>query len=200
MFNKKIILPLMIILILALGLTACNTDNVVKDPVADKPSVEEQNSDKDNSKVDIIEEDELTRITPMAAFDIYVDKYPTTKVRKIELDSDRGEYYYKIKGYENDIEYELKLDPINGNIIKEENEKETDLDKDGEITKANVEKIEDFVDKLLKQSGDGSVLDEWTLKAKNGRSMLTIEIDLPDGNDLEHTYDIETGELVERDD
>ena len=135
----------------------------------------------------------------MVAFDIYMSKYPTTKVRKIELDSDRGVYAYKVKGYENGIEYELKLDPVSGDIIKEEVEKENNLDKDGEIKRANVEKVEGFVNKLLEESGENSKLDEWTLKAKDGRLMLEIEVDLPNDNDIKHTYDLETGELVEVD-
>lgn len=198
MLNKKMFLSF--ILVLALLLSACTKDDIVKDPVPEVPTVEEQNPTVDNSTEYSSEGNELTRINSLAAFDIYVDKYPTTKVRKIELDSERDVYYYKIKGYENGIEYELKLDPINGDIIKEDSEKEKNLDKDDEITRANVDKIDEFVNKLLKETGEGSKLDEWTLKAKNGRPMLEIEIDLKDGSDLEHTYDIETGKLVEKDD
>ena len=196
MLNKKILLPFIILLIFTLA--ACTTNNIEKNPIPDSPVVEEHIPDN-NTDENLVQEGNETKIMPIAAFDLYMDKYPTTKVRKIELDSDRGIYAYKVKGYENGIEYELKLDPTNGDILKEESEKENDLEKDGEITRTNVEKIEEFVNKVLQEAGEGSILDEWTLKAKNGRPIVEIEVDLPNGKDLEHTYDIETGELIEAD-
>lgn len=197
MLNKKILLPFIILLIFTL--TACTTNNIEKNPIPDSPTVGEKIPDKGNTDENLVQEGNETKITPIAAFNLYMDKYPTTKVRKIELDSDRGIYAYKVKGYENGIEYELKLDPTNGDILKEESEKENDLEKDGEITRTNVDKTEEFVDKVLQEAGEGSILDGWTLKAKNGRPIVEIEVDLPNGKDLEHTYDIETGELIEAD-
>lgn len=198
MFNKKMFIALSIIVLLTLS--ACSTDNTIKEPSTQTPAVGEQNPANSNSNDVTVQEGDETMITPMAAFDIYLEKFPTTKVRKIEFDSDMDVYYYKVKGYENNIEYELKLDSVNGDVIKEDSEKENDLDKHGEILKADLEKIDKYVNKVLDDAGEGSTLDEWTIKAKNGRALLEVEVDLSNGNDLEHTYDVNTGELVEIDD
>ena len=194
MIKKKLWIPL--IIILALTLTACNT---VKEPVVENPVVD-QAPNVENTDENLVQEGNETLINPVAAFDLYMEKYPTTKLRKIQLDNDRGLYSYKLNGYENGMEYEFKLNAINGDIINEESKNENDLNKDGEITKENIENIEEYVNKVLQEAGENSTLDEWTLKAKSGRPLLEVEVDLANGNDIEYTYDIKTGELVEKDD
>ena len=222
MLKKKIFLPIMVGLILTL--TACSTDDVEVEANPDTPPVEDETTGDitddttDETTDDITEEDSVKsqtdeevsndilennygiKIRPEEVFDIYMEKHPDTKVRKIQLDEDNNKYIYKIKGYAGSDEYEVKIDSLNGDIIKEETDREDDLDENGEITKENIKKIEELVNKVLNDAGENSRLDEWTLKAKNGRAELEIEVDRSGADDFEHTYDVETGELLEIDD
>lgn len=198
MFTRKFYIA--IIIILALTLSACAPDNGVNNQVPENPSAGEQVPDKNVVDNNVVEPGEETLITPMAALDIYINKYPNNKIKEIELDNNKGIYTYKIEGYENNSEFEMKIDSVNGDILSEEQDIEEDFNKYGDITKENLETIEAYVKKVLDEAGNGSVLDEWTIKAKDGRILLEIEVDLPNGDDIEHIYDIETGELVERND
>lgn len=218
MFKRKLILP--IILSLALVLAACSPDKgdapepdvpadtpppigneIPKDDDLDEPDVEEQEDDtpedpQDSESVDY----ENIKLKPEEAFDIFVEKYPDVKVKKVEIDTDYGKYVYKVEGFDSDKEYELKIDPENGDILKDEVESDDDNDNNIAITRADTEKIQAIVDKALKDAGENSKLDEWTLDTDNGKLMIEVEIDREDADDIEHTYDLETGELVEKDD
>lgn len=198
MFNRKIYIP--IIIILALTLSACAPDSEVNNQVSENPSVGQQVPDENVADENVVESGEETFISPVAALNIYSEKYPNNKIKEIELDNNKGLYTYKIEGYENNTEYEMKIDSVNGDILSEDKEIEDDFNNYGNITKENLETIEGYVNKVLDEGGEGSVLDEWTIKAKDGRILLEVEVDLANGDDIEHTYDIETGELVERDD
>lgn len=210
MLKKKMILPIMMGLILTL--TACTTDDVEVEPNPDMPTVEDETTEDaaddntDESDTDeevsknVLEDNYGVKIRPEEVFDTYMEKHPDAKVRKIQLDEDNNKYVYKIKGYVGRDEYEVKIDSSNGDIIKEETDTEDDLDENGEITKENVKKIEELVNKVLNDAGENSRLDEWTLKAKNGRAELEVEVDGEGTDDFEHTYDVETGELLEIDD
>lgn len=228
MLKKKILLPLAVVL--ALGLTACtandgNTDPEpgtppVEDPtVDDKPAADEETPDEETPDQETTN-DETTgeeqadenkdissdssaynfKVKPEEAFDNYMDKYPDTKVRKIEVDEDNGKYVYKVEGFDDSSEYELKMDTENGNAIKEDKDS---LDKDEnytELSRADAKKIQDIVNKAMNEAGDNAKLSEWTLDTENGKPMLEVEIDREGQDDIEHTYNVETGELVEEDD
>lgn len=191
---------IILIIVLSLALTACSIDNTQKNPAPENPNIVNQPTDKDITDDNLVQEGEEEIIMPMAAINIYVEKYPNNKIKEIGLDNNLGVYTYKIEGYKNGIEYEMKIDAVNGDILYEENKKEDDLDKYGDISKSDVENIGQYVNKVLENAGHGTILDEWTLKAKNGRKLLEIEVDLSNGTDIERTYDIETGELVEKND
>lgn len=173
---------------LALGLTACSTNNKGVDPAIDKDAPADQDTDSEK-EIDEIE-----------AFDTFVDKYPNATVTKVGLDEDSKEYYYKVEGFENGKEIEIKIKKLNGEIFKEELEEGDNNDKDIAITKADVEKVKSIVDKVIASADDNAKLDEWTLETEFDRLVVEIEIDQPDSNDIENTYDLQTGELLESDD
>ncbi|OLS02747.1 peptidase propeptide and YPEB domain protein [Tissierella creatinophila DSM 6911] len=206
MLKKKLFLPLMIVL--ALALTACTTDNGnVKDDT-NTPPVENEKPGDDNSDADVPGEDmgqkygEI-KIKPMEAFDKYMETYPDTMVSKLELDKEMGKYVYQVEGFDAEKEYELKMDPVNGDVLKEDTDSDViddgDDDKEEAITKANVEKIEALIDKALNEAGKDANIDQWTLEVKNGKAILEVEIDKEGLDNVEYKYDVETGELVETD-
>lgn len=190
------------ILVLALLLTACTTDKEETPDIVEEQPVEEvkdeippivESDGKENTSLY-----EEIKISPMDAFDIYVEKYPNTKVDKLELDKDYGYYIYEIEGFDKDYEYEIKINPVTGEIIKEEKEMDRDLDQDGDLNMEDVEKVQGIVDRALKDAGEEAELKEWTLEADEGRIVVEVEIEKSSFKDIEYLYDID-GELLEKD-
>ena len=207
MFKKKIFLPLLVVL--ALALTACTTDDgdvVEPEPDTTAPIEEQEETTGDEEVPEVKEDmdasaDEYAdiKVKPEEAFDTYMEKYPTTKVKKVQIDKEMGKYVYNVEGFEGNKEYELKIDPIDGTITKEHMETDDDMD-DMEITRVNVEKVMAIVDKAIAEAGEGAKLEEWTIDMDDGKTKLDVEIDKKGFDNVEHTYDVETGELVEIDD
>lgn len=219
MFRKKIFLPIML-LILALSLVACTTDTVEPDsetvpvedsedttgddPVADGTEDVDDSADEstaDNTEDPSPSEDVYGNIQIKAeeAFDIYMEKYPTTKVKKIQIEKEMGKYIYEVEGFEGNKEYEIKIDSTDGTITKDHVETDDDMD-DMEITRANVEKVAAIVEKALSEVGEDAVLEEWTIEFDDGIVELEVEIDGAGFDNQERTYNVETGQLIEIDD
>lgn len=184
---------LLIILLMSLSvfLAACSTDKPVEQPKLDSPAT----SDKDDDNDDDVKEEEINEIM---AFDMFVDKYPNVKVTEVELDTDYGDYYYKIEGYLDGQEYKMKFMQSNGEVILDEVEKDDD-DNDIEITKSHVEKVKDLVDKTMAEADASGMLDEWSLETDNNRLVLEVEVDQKNGSDIEITYDLDSGDIIKRD-
>ena len=208
MFKKKILLPFMIVL--ALTLTACTTDTVEPDnvkpdtePVEEKKVEEEKEETTDEVPVKDTKEEDIVageygdvKIKPEEAFDTYMEKYPDTKVKKVKIDKEMGQYVYKIEGFDRDKEYEVKIDTIDGTITKDYVENDDDMD-DIEITRVDVEKVMTLVDQALTEVGEDAVLEEWTIEVDDGIIELEVEIDKKGLGDLEYRYNVETGKLIE---
>ena len=129
----------------------------------------------------------------------FMEKYPNVKVNKLALDFDRGLYIYEVEGYDDTNKYELKIEPVDGEILKEEQKQRDDNDTEGEITIENVNKIQELMDKALKDAGNGYKVDEWELKFENGQSIFEIEVVDDNDHDIEYKYNINTMELIEKD-
>lgn len=189
---KKVFLPF---IILTMGLVvACSTNNQgTRDKRSASPVV---NEIVDNNVAMVGKED--TRLTPMEAFDKYMEKYPDTKVEEISLDRNFGSYVYKVEGYDGEKEYKLKISAADGSIVEEKIEKDNDYKNNGEITKTHIQKIESLVSQALEDAGKGAKLDEWSLDINNGTVILEVEIDLKGSGDIEYKYNVESGELIEK--
>ncbi|EOL49117.1 hypothetical protein RV11_GL001375 [Enterococcus phoeniculicola] len=139
------------------------------------------------------------------AISIYQDLYPDTAVTTVDLDTSFGKYYYEVKGVDDSMEYEVKIDAKTGEAKKEKEER---LDSDEQN---GVEKDEKALslDKLLavdkaaevavKAAGGGEAI-EWSLErewattywevtVKNGRSETTVTLDAKTGEILETELD-----------
>ncbi len=97
-------------------------------------------------------------------------------------------------------EYEIRIHPGNGEVTKVGEEKDLidDDDKEDLITKEHVEKIQALVDKSLIGAGEDVKLKEWTLDVDDGIAVLEVEVDVKDSNDIEYKYNVETGNLLEK--
>lgn len=136
------------------------------------------------------------KLTPSDALEIFLKEYPGRNVKKIELDRKSHSYVYKVKGYDDEKKYKLYINPDDGSIIELKEKINRKIIKD--LNKDNTEKIQNLVDKSLKDAGEGSILDEWSLEMDKGLLILEVEIDLKNGNDVEYLYDLESEKLLKR--
>ena len=139
---------------------------------------------------------EDVKLTPGDAIDKYLERYPGTTIREIELDTKDDSYIYKVKGYDGEKRYKAYIDPVDGLVskVKEKIHKGNH----NEITKDGTEKIKNLVDKSLADAGEGSRLDEWSLELEDGMLELEVEIDLKNGDEVEYKYNLETEELLKK--
>lgn len=136
------------------------------------------------------------KLTPGDAFDVYVEEYPNTIVKEIELELDSNIYVYKVEGYDNEKEYKVYVDAVGGEItqIKEK----FFQGKHKEITKESANKIQAVVDKALEDAGQNSELHEWSLEIKDRELVLALEIRLEDGTEIKYKYDLDTSTLLKK--
>jgi uncharacterized membrane protein YkoI len=196
---KKRLLFITMALMLAFAMVACAPNPPAEEPPTDEvlPDIEEPDMEipkepileDDDEDDDVVSYGEIV-ITPIEAFDIYREEYSNRLVKKIELDKYFDSYVYKVEGYDEVDEIEIKIDPVNGDIIDTDTELDIDLEDQGEITIANVEKIQELLDKSLLDAGAGTMVDEWTLEWDDGILQLEIDIDLPETGDIDYTYNI----------
>ncbi len=139
------------------------------------------------------------KVSATRAFDIYMAEFPQTQVYKIELEKEHGKFQYEVEGFNGDKTYELKIDPVNGDVLEREIETTRSEQEFVAITKDQVQKVETLVLEALNHLGDGAVLAEWSLETKYGKTRLEVEMDKTGKSDIEYTYDIETGELLDID-
>ena len=162
-----------------------------------KDTNKDGNKNSDGTTTNVAYKD--IKLTPGEAFNVYVKKYPKVKVNKLALDLDLGSYVYEMEGYENTNKYELKIEPVEGKILREEQKKRDDNDTEGEITIENVNKIQELIDKALQDAGNSYKVNEWELKSEKGKSIFDIEVVDVNDNDIEYKYNINTMELIEKD-
>ncbi|MGO1478216.1 PepSY domain-containing protein [Senegalia sp. (in: firmicutes)] len=224
--KKKWLLPLFLILILSLA--ACNdvetpTDDTTEmDPNVDEKAnesaldeeedvdaTEDQEADEKANESPLDEGDVNTdqmkyediTLSPQEAVDKFIESHADSKITEMQLDKNLNDYYYKIEGYDSDNDYEVKVNPVTGDIVSDD-EDLIDLDDDddkGEITKDHIAKIDSILDKAMNESGEGSNIKEWSLEYDDNKLIFEVEIE-KDNNDIEYTYDLESGELIEKDD
>lgn len=219
MFRKRLLIPFMVIL--ALFLTACGTDNTnnKQDPAdnqnaADNEVVDNANNQQDtgdnqdamnnevtdNANPGVVDDDFANfRITPEGAFDIFMEKHPDATVDKMQVEKSMGNFLYKVEGYDEMREYETEIHPLTGEITKDDNEADNDMD-GMELTRPLIEKVTAIVDKAIADAGEGALLHEWTLEMDDGIAELEVEIDKKGLGQVEYTYNAETGKLIDMDD
>lgn len=135
------------------------------------------------------------KLTPVEIYNMFLDSKPGAKIEKMALDYDSKTYYYKVKGYDDKNEYEMKLDAVTGVIVKDKSELKDG--KDREVTLAQIDRIEEMVSNALQDAGDDFESMEWEVEFDNDKPTLEIDVDR-NSNDLEYTYDLETGVLLEK--
>ena len=189
--KKKWLLSLVLVMVLSVVAVGCtdNTEDKVDKVVDDaKESVDDATEDVRKTTYNDI------KFTPEEAFDKFMELHPEAKIESLDLDKGLMDYQYVVEGYDTENEYEVKINPVNGEVISDETEAAELDDENGEITKEHLAKVDSLIDKAKAEDASDSELDEWDISVDDGRVVIDIEI-----GTIEYSYDMDTEELIEKD-
>ena len=205
--NKKILMTTLG-LGLALTLTACGPKNEKADnPNAKNTAAVEANANKNaNKKAADAQTKEETAINKGAvanldrgiAFDGFKKLHANAKVESFQLEVENGKAYYKVSGYDTEKEYEVTVDAVTGDIVKDEFEAENTSAKTADIQLNMIEAVDKYMDEALKDAGQGFEAGEYEVEFEDGKYVVTVEV-VNGTKDISYTYDYETGKLIEKD-
>lgn len=213
--NKKILMTTLG-LGLALTLTACGPKNQAMDPansnskntkVEESANANKTNTNKNatNNKADAQTKEEtavnkgaVANLDPGIAFDGFKKLHADAKVESFQLDVENGKAYYKVDGYDAENEYEVTVDAVTGDIIKDEFEAENTSNKTADVQLEMIEAVDKYMAEALKDAGQGYEAGEYEVEFDDGKYEVSVEV--VNGNkDITYTYDYETGKLIEKD-
>ena len=217
--NKKILITTLG-LGLALTLSACGQKTEKAEPANSEVKVEEnvnKNANKNTADAETKEESanknmadaqtkEETAINKGAvanldrgiAYDGFKKLHPDAKVESFQLEVENGKAYYQVDGYDAKNEYEITVDAVTGDIVKDEFEAEDTSAKTADIQLEMIEAVDKFMDQALKDAGQGFEAGEYEVELDNGVYVVSVEV--VNGNkDITYEYEFETGKLIEKD-
>ena len=217
--NKKILITTLG-LGLALTLSACGQKTEKAEPANSEVKVEEnvnKNANKNMADAETKEEStnknmadaetkEETAVNKGAvanldrgiAFDGFKKLHPDAKVESFQLEVENENAYYKVDGYDAKNEYEVTVNAMTGDIVKDESEAENTSAKTADIQLEMVESVDKFMELALKDAGQGFEAGEYEVEFDNGVYVVNVEV--VNGNkDVTYKYEFETGKLLEKD-
>lgn len=205
--NKKILMTTLG-LGLALTLTACGPKNEKADnPNAKNNAAVEANANKNASKKaadaqtkeeTAINKGAVANLDRGIAFDGFKKLHADAKVESFQLEVENGKAYYKVSGYDTEKEYEVTVDAVTGDIVKDEFEAENTSAKTADVQLNMIEAVDKYMDEALKDAGQGFEAGEYEVEFEDGKYVVTVEV-VNGTKDISYTYDYETGKLIEKD-
>lgn len=103
-------------------------------------------------------------------------------IEQIEFDDDNGRYLYEFDGWDGEFEYELDIDAETGDIVKQEQEQDSDTDDILELE--GIITPNEAMDAALDASGSGYV-EEWQLEVENNQTIYDIDIEGGEDQDVD---------------
>lgn len=205
--NKKILMTTLG-LGLALTLTACGPKNEKADNTnAKNNAAVEANANKNASKnkadaqtkeETAINKGAVANLDRGIAFDGFKKLHADAKVESFQLEVENGKAYYKVSGYDAEKEYEVTVDAVTGDIVKDEFEAENTSAKTADVQLEMIEAVDKYMDEALKDAGQGFEAGEYEVEFEDGKYVVTVEV-VNGTKDISYTYDYETGKLIEKD-
>lgn len=145
------------------------------------------------------------KITAGEALKAYEEAYPNTSVTSLDLDTSFGTYYYDVKGVDDSVEYEIKVNAKTGEVTKEREEQLDREDQNG-VERTNealdiegILSIDEAAAIAVKAAGNGEAIEwslerelsttYWEVKVKNGFSETSVKLDAKTGSILETELD-----------
>ncbi|MBS6105492.1 MULTISPECIES: PepSY domain-containing protein [Anaerococcus] len=202
-------------LVLATVLTACGGENAqkAKDNAKDaknnteaavteeaektKNNVEDKKDDVEDKIDDLktgIEEKEFN-ISLDDAVDKFKETFPSegVEVSSVELDEDDDNYVYDIQGFDENKEYEAKIDAESGEVLAQEEETDEEVKDNVAIDFVSIISPKEAMDKAL-ENNEGYVK-SYEIES-NDEGKLVYKIDIEDGDDVE--LDAESGDILHK--
>ncbi len=205
--NKKILMTTLG-LGLALTLTACGPKNEKADNTnAKNNAAVEANANKNASKnkadaqtkeETAINKGAVANLDRGIAFDGFKKLHANAKVESFQLEVENGKAYYKVSGYDAEKEYEVTVDAVTGDIVKDEFEAENTSAKTADVQLNMIEAVDKYMDEALKDAGQGFEAGEYEVEFEDGKYVVTVEV-VNGTKDISYTYDYETGKLIGKD-
>lgn len=195
-------------LVLATVLTACGGENAqkAKDNAKDAKNnteaavTEEAEKTKDNveNKIDDLKtgiEEKEFNISLDDAVDKFKETFPSegVEVSSVELDEDDDNYVYDIQGFDENKEYEAKIDAESGEVLAQEEETDEEVKDNVAIDFVSIISPKEAMDKAL-ENNEGYVK-SYEIES-NDEGKLVYKIDIEDGNDVE--LDAESGDILHK--
>lgn len=195
-------------LVLATVLTACGGENAqkAKDNAKDAKNnteaavTEEAEKTKDNveDKIDDLKtgiEEKEFEISLDDAVDKFKETFPSegVDVSSVELDEDDDNYVYDIQGFDENKEYEAKIDAESGEVLAQEEETDEEVKDNVAIDFVSIISPKEAMDKAL-ENNEGYVK-SYEIES-NDEGKLVYKIDVEDGDDVE--LDAESGDILHK--
>lgn len=210
---KKKILMTTVGLGLALTLSACapknqalNTKNEKTNNTATTTNAKDNTNAGSNKNMKDAQTKEETAVNKGAvanldrgiAFDGFKKLHADAKIESFGLDVEDGKAYYTVDGYDAKNEYEVKVDAVTGDIVKDEVEAENTSNKVADVQIHMIEAVDKFMDEALKDAGEGYEAGEYEVEYDNNKYVVKVEV-VKGNKDITYEYDLETGKLIEKD-
>ena len=143
----------------------------------------------------------LADVSPLDAFDIFMSMYAGAKVTEVKFETKKDKLQYKVEGYDDSNEYEIRIDGVTGEVIKDKTKKLDKKDKDdGIITREDIAKVNELIMKAMDRAGGNLKFKKWEVEEDDGILEFEIEFKNEKDKDVEYTYNLRSGELIEIDD
>lgn len=174
---------------LSLALIAgCSTQDTTKEAT----DATEQVTGKDQKTVDVI--------SVQDAVAIFEDAYPDAKITSVKLERQSKTYIYKIKGFDGDSSYKVKIEGVSKDTLEKEtkslDKKEKSEDSKAEIDFTGLMSINKITDIAEKEAGAGEVK-EWKLRKDTKSDKMVWKVEVKDGRkETDVVLDAKTGDII----
>lgn len=187
------------ILMVLLFVSACAPNNNDTDEEVTLPNENEvETPNEENDETTHYHSDFQVNVNETEIYNNFLEAHDGVKVTELELSLKNNAYIYEIEGYDFAHEYEAEYNADTGELIELETDS-LDSDEKEEFVKDDLAFIKIYFDKAFKDAGDNYYLKEWTLKHKNDMRILEIELLDENNQEIEYKYNIDTDELIEKD-
>lgn len=160
------------------------TDNINNESASDKNLTKDVN-------VNLTKED---------AFKKFNDLHPNININEFSFskDLDKKLAKYEVEAYDQEREYEVEINATDSSIIRDKSKKEK-TSSTAIILADMLGGIDDLVNKSIAQAGQDYLLKDYSLYFDDGISKFDVELENSQGKEAEFTYNLESGELLEKD-
>lgn len=161
---------------------------------------EADNINNESASYKNLTKDVNVNLTKEDAFKKFNDLHPNTNINEFSFskDLDKKLAKYEIEAYDQEREYEVEINAKDSSIIRDKSKKEK-TSSTAIILADMLGGIDDLVNKSIAQAGQDYLLKDYSLYFDDGISKFDVELENSQGKEAEFTYNLESGELLEKD-